>query len=172
MFKVINVTKLFCRNIRVVLFQLFSGWKMVVRSALSSGWKMVVRSALPSGWKMVVRSALPSGWKMVVRSALPSGWKMVVRSALPSGWKMVVWSALPSGWKTAAWSALPSFPALSRKGRTGLKLAGTGQGAPGDGTLGSPTVSTYPKDPRIVPYPLATLKGSHTLTSWTCTDFF
>ena len=26
---------------------------------------------------------------------------------------------------------------------------------------------TYPKDPRLVPYPLATLKCSHALTSWT-----
>ena len=30
----------------------------------------------------------------------------------------------------------------------------------------------YPKDPRIVPYPLATLKCSYALTSWTCADFF
>ena len=30
----------------------------------------------------------------------------------------------------------------------------------------------YLKDPRIVPYPLATLKCSHALTSWTCLDFF
>ena len=30
----------------------------------------------------------------------------------------------------------------------------------------------YPKDPRIVPYPLATLECSHALTSWTCADFF
>ena len=30
----------------------------------------------------------------------------------------------------------------------------------------------YPKEPRIVPYPLATLKYSHALTSWTCADFF
>ena len=29
-----------------------------------------------------------------------------------------------------------------------------------------------PKDPRIVPYPLATLKCSFALTSWTCADFF
>ena len=29
----------------------------------------------------------------------------------------------------------------------------------------------YPKDPQIVPYPLATLKCSHALTSWTCADF-
>ena len=32
--------------------------------------------------------------------------------------------------------------------------------------------SRYPKDPRIVPHPLATLKCSHALTSWTCGDFF
>ena len=30
----------------------------------------------------------------------------------------------------------------------------------------------YPKDPQIVPYPLATLKLSHTLMSWTCAGFF
>ena len=30
----------------------------------------------------------------------------------------------------------------------------------------------YPKDTRIVPYPLATLKCSHALTSCTCADFF
>ena len=29
----------------------------------------------------------------------------------------------------------------------------------------------YPKDPQKVLYPLATLKCSHILTSWTCTDF-
>ena len=27
-----------------------------------------------------------------------------------------------------------------------------------------------PKDPQIVPYPLATLKCCHALTSWTCAD--
>ena len=31
---------------------------------------------------------------------------------------------------------------------------------------------TYPKDPQIVSYPLATLKCSHALTSWTCAAFF
>ena len=30
---------------------------------------------------------------------------------------------------------------------------------------------SYPKDPRIVPYPLATLKCSHALMSWTCEAF-
>ena len=30
----------------------------------------------------------------------------------------------------------------------------------------------YPKDPRIVPYPLETLKYSPALISWTCADFF
>ena len=30
----------------------------------------------------------------------------------------------------------------------------------------------YPEVPRIVPYPLATLKSSHGLMSWTCADFF
>ena len=34
------------------------------------------------------------------------------------------------------------------------------------------TKKNYPKDPRIVPYPVATLKSSHALTSWTCVDFF
>ena len=29
----------------------------------------------------------------------------------------------------------------------------------------------YPKDPGIVPYPLATLKCSHALTRWTCANF-
>ena len=29
----------------------------------------------------------------------------------------------------------------------------------------------YPKDPQIMPYPLATWKCSHTLTIWTCADF-
>ena len=32
--------------------------------------------------------------------------------------------------------------------------------------------SAYPKDSQIVPYPLATLKCFHALTSWTCVDFF
>ena len=32
------------------------------------------------------------------------------------------------------------------------------------------SISFYPKDPQIVPYPLATLKCSHALTSWTCAD--
>ena len=30
----------------------------------------------------------------------------------------------------------------------------------------------YPKDPQILPYPLATLKCSHAQKSWTCPDFF
>ena len=33
-------------------------------------------------------------------------------------------------------------------------------------------IQTYPKDPRIVTYPLATLKCSHAFTSLTCEDFF
>ena len=49
---------------------------------------------------------------------------------------------LLSGWKAAARSALPSFPALTRRGQNGLKLAGTGQGALVDGTLRSLDVST------------------------------
>ena len=32
-------------------------------------------------------------------------------------------------------------------------------------------LSCYPKDPQIVAYPLATLKCSQALTSWTCADF-
>ena len=31
---------------------------------------------------------------------------------------------------------------------------------------------TYPKDPGIVPNPLATLKCSHAKTCWTCAEFF
>ena len=30
----------------------------------------------------------------------------------------------------------------------------------------------YPNDPQIVPYPLATLKKSHALRSWTYADLF
>ena len=33
-------------------------------------------------------------------------------------------------------------------------------------------LAAYPKDPQIVSYPLATLKWSHALTRWTCSDFF
>ena len=33
------------------------------------------------------------------------------------------------------------------------------------------SISNYPKDPQIVPYPLATLKCSHALLNWTCADF-
>ena len=41
-------------------------------------------------------------------------------------------------------------------------------------TLGKVKIKerVYPKDPRIVPYPLETLKYSHALTSWTCANFF
>ena len=34
-----------------------------------------------------------------------------------------------------------------------------------------PPLVSYPKDPQIVPYLLATLKCSHALTSWTYADF-
>ena len=34
------------------------------------------------------------------------------------------------------------------------------------------TRKSYPKDPKIVPYTLATLKCSHALTSWTFVTFF
>ena len=34
------------------------------------------------------------------------------------------------------------------------------------------TTMAYPKDPWIVPYPLATFKCSQALTRWTCADFF
>ena len=74
-----------------------------------------------------------------------------------------------SGFRAFQSLRLPHFFTHPLDGSIAISQENLAEADLGNMVLGT---SNYPKDPRIVPYPLATLKFSHALMSWTCGDFF